>query len=59
MLIDCPSLKSSFDTLLKLHEVTGFGGLVTLFANAWTEIPSGEGQAGFRYGTAGSTILKG
>ena len=34
MLIDGPSLKSSFDILLKLHEVTGFGGLVTLFANA-------------------------
>ena len=32
-LIDGPSLKSSFDILLKIHEVTGFGGLVVLFAD--------------------------
>jgi len=32
-LTDGPPLKSSFDIFLKLHEVTGFGGLVTLSAD--------------------------
>jgi len=32
--MDGPSLKSSFDILLKLREVTGFSGLVALFADA-------------------------
>jgi len=33
-LTDGPPLKSSFDILLKLHEVTGFDGLVALSADA-------------------------
>jgi len=52
-------IKSSFDTLLKLHEVMMFCRLVAPFADAWTEIPSGEGQAGFRHGQAGSALFRG
>ena len=54
-----PFTKSSFDTLLRLHEVTQFNDLVTVFADTRTEIPGGEGQAGFRYGTVGSVVLRG
>ena len=31
--------------------------LVTVFANTWTEIHAVEEQTGFRYGTAGPTVL--
>ncbi|KAF9641905.1 hypothetical protein BDM02DRAFT_3273652 [Thelephora ganbajun] len=42
------NLTSSFDTILKLLEVTDFSKLVTMFAETWTEITGGEKQAGFR-----------
>ncbi|KAF9649789.1 hypothetical protein BDM02DRAFT_3142078, partial [Thelephora ganbajun] len=45
-----PNLASSFDTILKLLEVTHFSKLVTTLADAWTEITGGEKQAGFRNG---------
>jgi len=54
-----PPLKSFFDILLKLPEVTEFGRLVVLFADARTEISGGEGYAGFRYSTVESTMLGG
>ena len=54
-----PFVKTSFDTLLKLHEVIEFNKLATTLANAGTEVPRGEEQAGFRYGTTGSAVLRG
>ena len=48
-----PFFKSSFDTLLKLHEVIHFGELVEIFANTRTEIRGGEGQFGFQYDAVG------
>ena len=36
-----------------LDEVIHFGSLATIFADTRTEIPSGEGQVGFHYDTAG------
>ena len=53
------NIKSSFNTLLKLHEVMQFGELVATFADTRTEIPAGEEQAGFRHGPTGPTMLRG
>ena len=36
-----------------MHEVTQHNEFVTVSADTRTEIPAGEKQAGFRYGTAG------
>ena len=52
-----PAVKSSFNTLLRLHEVTWISELVAIFADARTEVHAIEGQAGFRYGTARSDAL--
>ena len=55
-----PFVKYSFDTLLKLREVTYFDGLVMMFVDrAGAEIPGSEAQAGFRYGTVGSSVFRG
>ena len=54
-----PSVKLSFDILLKLHEVMQFNKLVTMFSNAGTDIPKSEEQAGFHYGTARTAVLGG
>ena len=59
MLTIGPPFKSSFDTILKLHEVIHFGELVAIFADTRIEIPGGEGQAGFCYDTAGSAVFGG
>jgi len=40
-----PSIKSSFNSLLRLHEVMRISGLVTVFADAWTELDPVEEQA--------------
>ena len=53
------SFKSSFDTLLKLHEVIRFGELIAIFADTRTEIPGDEGQVGFCYDTAGRSAVLG
>ena len=37
-----PFVKSSFDTLLKLHEVRESTELVAMLADIGTEIPGGE-----------------
>lgn len=37
-----PSVKSSFNTVIKLHEVMDFSELVTVFADTRAEIPGGE-----------------
>ena len=47
-----PAIKSSFNTLLRLHEVTQIIEPVAIFADPWTEIHVAEEQAGFRYGSA-------
>ncbi|KAF9645052.1 hypothetical protein BDM02DRAFT_3120875 [Thelephora ganbajun] len=52
-------MKSSLGALLKLLEVTDFSKLATVFADAWTEITSGEKQAGFRNGAVGSAVVRG
>ena len=54
-----PFTKSSFNTLLKVHEVMQFGELVTMFADTRTGIPDGEEQVRFRYGTVGPVVLRG
>ena len=54
-----PLIKSSFDILLKLHEVTNFSKFVMMFADTWTEIPGGENEAGFRDGAVGPVVLRG
>ena len=54
-----PFVKSSFDALLKLQEVTHSSELVTMSADTRTEIPNGEKQAGLRNGAAGSVVLRG
>ena len=48
-----PSFKSSFNTLLNLHEVICFREFVAIFADTRTEILGGEGQVGICYGTVG------
>ena len=53
-----PVIKSSFNALLRLHEVIQINELVAIFADTWTEIHAVEEQAGFRYGTAGSMRLQ-
>jgi len=52
-----PAIKSSFNTLLRLHEVMPISELVAIFADARTEVHAVEGQAGFRYGTPRSDVL--
>ena len=47
-----PIVKSSFNTLLRIHEVMQISELVVISADAWTEAHAVEEQAGFRYGTA-------
>ena len=47
-----PVIKSSFNTLLRIHEVMQISELVVIFSDAWTEAHAVEEQAGFRYGTA-------
>ena len=54
-----PAVKSSFNTLLRLHQVMRISELVVTFADARAEIHAIEGQAGFRYGTARSGALTG
>lgn len=54
-----PFIKSSFDTLLKIHQVMQFSKFVTILADIRTEIPSSEEQTGFRYGTAESAVFGG
>ena len=54
-----PVTKSSFTTLLRLHEVMQISELVAIFADDGTEIHSVEGQAWFRYGAAESVTLTG
>ena len=54
-----PLTKSSFNTLLKVHEVMQFRKLVAPFADTRTGIPGGEEQVRFRYGTARSVVLRG
>ena len=54
-----PVIKSSFNILLRIHEVTQISELVAIFADAWTEVDAVEEQAGFRYGTARSIVLAG
>ena len=54
-----PVIKSSFNTLLRFHEVIQVCELVTIFADAWTEIHGVEEQARFRYGTVGPAVLTG
>jgi hypothetical protein len=53
-----PVIKSSFNTLLRIHEVMQINELVAISADAWTETHAEE-QAGFRYGTASSAVLTG
>ena len=52
-----PVIKSSFNTLLRIHEVTQISELVAIFADAWTEVDAVEEQAGFRYGTTRSVVF--
>ena len=47
---DRPPTKSSFDKLLKLHEVVQYTKVITASADIRTEIPGGEEQAGVCYG---------
>ena len=54
-----PVIKSSFSTLLRIHEVMRISELVAIFTDAWTEIHAVEEQAGFRYGTLGPAVLTG
>jgi hypothetical protein len=46
-------IKSSFDTVLKLHQVILCYEVITVLADIWTEIPSSKEQAGVHYGMAG------
>jgi len=50
------TIKSSFNTLLKLEEVTRFRKVITMFTDTRTEIPGSEEQAGFYLETAGSAV---
>ena len=59
MLTIGPVIKSSFNTLLRLHEVIQIGGLVAIFADARTEIHVVEEQAGFGYDAAESAMFTG
>jgi len=52
-------IKTSFDVLLKLHEVMQHGELTTVPADGWTEFTIGEEQAGFYYETTGWAMLRG
>ena len=54
-----PFVKSSFNTILKLHEVVQFGKLVTTFADTSTDIPGVEEQARFHYGAAQPAVFGG
>ena len=54
-----PVIKSSFNTLLRIHEVMQISELATILADAWTEIHAVEEQAGFHYGTLGPVVLTG
>jgi hypothetical protein len=51
-------IKSSFDNLLKLPEVTGYGKSIVVPADTRTEIPRGEEQARIRYGAAEQAVLR-
>ena len=53
-----PSVKSSFDTLLKLQEVILHTKIIAALADIGTEIPSGEEQTGLRYGATGQVVLR-
>jgi hypothetical protein len=55
---DDPFVKSSFDTLLKLHEVILHSKVTAVPTDVWTEIPSGEEQARVRYGTAEQAVFR-
>ena len=50
LMID-PVIKSSFNTLSRLHEVMQISEIAVVFADAWIEIHAIEEQAGFHYGT--------
>ena len=52
-------IKSSFDMLLRLHEVIMNGKVSAGSADVWTEIPSGEEQAEVHYGAAIQDVLRG
>ena len=54
-----PFIESSFNTLLKVHEVTQFTKLVTMFADTRTGVTGGGEQVRFSYCTAGSVMLGG
>jgi len=54
-----PVIKSSFNTLLRIHEVMQISQFVAIFADAWTEVHAVEEQAGFHYGTLGPAVLTG
>ena len=54
-----PVIKSSFDTLLRIHEVIQISELAAILADAWIEVYAVEGQAGFHYGTLGPAVLTG
>jgi hypothetical protein len=53
-----PSVKSSFDTLLKLQEVILHTKIITALADVGTEIPSGEEQTRLCYGATGQVVLR-
>ena len=52
-------VKSSFDALLKLHEVMQHSEFATAPAETWTEFPAGEEQVRLYYGTTGWAVLRG
>jgi hypothetical protein len=57
LMID-PSVKLSFDALLKLQEVIQRSKTITALADIRTDIPSDEEQAGVYYGTVGQAVLR-
>ena len=54
-----PFIKSSFNTLLKLHEVIQSAKSVAMFTDTGAGVPSGEKQTGFCYRTVGSAMFRG
>jgi len=52
-------IKSSFGTLLKLHEVILSSGVVAVFTDAQTGIIGSKEQARFSYGKTKSAVLRG
>ena len=54
-----PTIESSFNTLLRIHEVMQISEPVATLTDAWTEIHIVEEQAGFRHYTAESAVPTG